>query len=205
MPGCAFRRRRGPSPGMGAWRWVPKGLDVLLGAWDRVRAERPGDELRLLLVGTGPDAGKLRTRLAERGRDDVHWVDEFLHDPAEIRRHLSAADVYAFPSRHEGFPVAPLEARAVGLPVVAADAQGVSDIFEGGEASGGLVVPPDDAVSFATALGRLLDDEVLRRDLGRRARARVESAFFLDAVGRELSRFLGLEALGSVRPAPIRE
>ena len=170
----------------------PKGLDILLTAWERVRAERPGQILRLLLVGTGPDAGKLQERMGRAPRPDIHWVNEFVHDPAVIREYLAAGDVYAFPSRHEGFPVAPLEAMAAGLPVVAADAQGVADILEDGEASGGIIVPTEDAAAFAAALGRLLDDEGLRHDLGRRARARAEVAFSLEAVGQQLSRFLGV-------------
>jgi starch synthase len=170
----------------------PKGLDVLLAAWDRVRTERPAHLLRLLLVGTGPDAGKLEERIGRAPRPDIHWVREFVHDPNLIRGYLAAGDVYAFPSRHEGFPVAPLEAMAAGLPVVAADAQGIADIFEGGEASGGVIVPREDAEALAAALGRLLDDDDLRRELGRRARARAEVAFSLEAVGGQLSRFLGV-------------
>jgi starch synthase len=120
----------------------------------------------------------------------VLWVDQFVHDRAILRRYLSAADVYVFPSRHEGFPVAPLEAMACGLPVVAADATGVPDIFEGGEASGGLLVPRGDAAALAQALGRVLDDQTLGRELGARARRRVESCFSLESVGKHLRAFL---------------
>jgi glycosyltransferase involved in cell wall biosynthesis len=79
---------------------------------------------------------------------------------------------------------------ACGLPVVAAAAQGVTDIFEGGEASGGLIVPRDNAAALALALGRLLDDEAWRCELGRRARCRVETCFSLEAVGNQLHAFL---------------
>ena len=120
----------------------------------------------------------------------VLWVNEFVQDRTAIRRYLSAADVYAFPSRHEGFPVALIEAMACGLPVVAADAQGVPDILEGGEASGGLVVPRNDTAALALALGRVLDDEVWSRELGKRARCRVEACFSFEAVGKQLCTFL---------------
>ena len=62
--------------------------------------------------------------------------------------------------------------------------------FEGGESSGGLLVAPDDSNAFAVALGRLIDDPMLRRELGKRARFRVEQKFSLPAVGAQLSAFL---------------
>ncbi len=64
---------------------------------------------------------------------------------------------------------------ACGLPLVAADAQGIADILRGGEQAGGLIVPREDPDSMASALGRLLDDSALRIDLGRRASERVRT------------------------------
>src|SRR4029079_14935079 len=149
---------------------------------------RPDDDLRLLLVGTGNDAAELRATI--EGKRGVVWVDEYVRDRARLQTYLHAADVYAFPSRHKGFAVAPLEAMASGLPVVAADAPGASDLLEGGEASGGIVVPRGDVTAFATALARLVDDEELRCALGVRARARVEESCALEAVGARLKKFL---------------
>jgi glycosyltransferase involved in cell wall biosynthesis len=166
-----------------------KGLDILLDAWDRLRRTRPDRELRLLLVGTGKDADKLQKRIAVSSAG-ILWVNEFVHDREKIRSYLSAGDVYAFPSRHEGFPVAPLEAMACGLPVVAADAPGVRDIFGSGEAWGGIVVEREHVTQFVEALTRLLDDKELRCELGKHARHRVESDFSLEVVGRQLRQFL---------------
>ena len=165
-----------------------KGLDVLLDAWQRICSERLDKDLRLVLVGTGNDAAELRANI--EGRRGVVWVDEYVRDRARLQTYLHAADVYAFPSRHEGFAVAPLEAMALGLPVVAANAPGVSDLLEGGETSGGIVVPRGDALAFANALARLIDDEDLCRVLGLRARARVEESFALEAVGARLKEFI---------------
>jgi glycosyltransferase involved in cell wall biosynthesis len=167
-----------------------KGLDILLDAWERVYRERTGRDLRLLLVGTGQDAEELRQRIAAMQLQGVLWMNEFVHDRAAIRHYISAADVYALPSRHEGFPVALIEAMACGLPVVAADAQGVPDILEGGAASGGLVVPRNNEAALALALGRVLDDEVWCCELGKRARRRVEACFSFEAVGKQLRTFL---------------
>jgi len=177
-----------------------KGLDVLLEAWQRICQElMPGRDLRLLLIGTGNNAALLRERIAEMKPRGLVWIDEYLNDRALIRRYLCAADVYAFPSRHEGFPVAPLEAMACGLPLVAADAPGVPDILEGGEAAGGLVVPRGDADAFARALARVLDDAPFGRKLGARARARVDGAFSHLRVGEQLRAFLFGEDKSCVR------
>ena len=167
-----------------------KGLDVLMEAWERVYSDRPDRDLRLLLVGTGSDANQLRDRITTMQLQGIMWVDEYVRDRTAIRRYLSAADVYTLPSRHEGFPVAPIEAMACGLPVVATDAPGVPDILEGGEASGGLVVPRGDANALASAIGRVLDNEAWGRELGRRARCRAQECFSLESIGKQLSEFL---------------
>jgi starch synthase len=167
-----------------------KGLDILMEAWERVYSDRPDRNLQILLVGTGNDASKLRDRIATMQLQGIMWVDEYVRDRTAIRRYLSAADVYTLPSRHEGFPVAPIEAMACGLPVVATDAPGVPDILEGGEDSGGLVVPRGDAVALASALGRVLDNEAWGRELGKRARCRAEECFSLEAIGKQLRTFL---------------
>lgn len=167
-----------------------KGLDVLLSAWNQICCERPGKDLRLLLVGTGSDANKLRQRIETMQLRGVMWVDQFVRDRTLIQQYLCAADVYTLPSRHEGFPVAPVEAMACGLPVVAADAPGVPDILEEGEVHGGLVVPRGDATALALALGRVLDDSAWGHELGKLARSRAENCFSPQAIGKQLRDFL---------------
>lgn len=167
-----------------------KGLDVLLAAWAHVCRERPSQDVLLLLVGTGDDAGEFRTRMDAMGLDSIRWRDEYVSDRRELLLYQSAADIFVLPSRHEGFPVAPIEAMAVGLPVVAADAPGVPDLFPDGERSGGIVVPREDVAALAAALGRLIDDRDLCVEVGRRARDRAEANYSLEVVGRQLRSFM---------------
>jgi glycosyltransferase involved in cell wall biosynthesis len=166
-----------------------KGLDLLLGAWSRLAAA-PGPPRRLLLVGTGKEADALRWWIRAEALPGVVWVDEYVLDKARVAGYLAAADVYAFPSRHEGFAVAPLEAMASGLPVVATAAPGVAEIAPDGERSGVVVVPRDATAAFTAALAALLEDPARRASLGRSARLRVAAAFSPDAVGRQLREAL---------------
>ena len=87
-------------------------------------------------------------------------------------------------------PVAPLEAMACGLPIVATAAQGLPDILANGEASGGLIVPRDEPAAIAQALKKLNDDPIMRERLGQAARKRIEAHFSLGAVAGALDRLL---------------
>lgn len=165
------------------WR---KGLDVLLDAWAAVTEARPGRDLRLVLVGSGEDVAEVRRLVDGLSLEGVLLIDEWVEDRDRIRTFLSAADLYVFPSRHEGLPVSPLEAMACGLPVVGTDAQGVRDVV----GDGGIVVPRGDVRALADALGVLLDQDDRRLELGRAARRRAEELFSLDVVGRRLRAFL---------------
>ena len=167
-----------------------KGLDVLLDAWERIRAGRPGQDERLLLIGSGHDDAWLRERLGRPELSGVHWVDRYELDREAMRRYLSAADLYVLPSRIEGFPVAPLEAMACGLPVVGSDIPAMRDIIASVRDCGGLVVPRGDSVALANAITGLLDRPRLRRALGRRARRNVEQRFSIESVGRQLDEML---------------
>lgn len=166
-----------------------KGLDLLLAAWEQLTRARPERDLRLLLLGDGSDAPALRARLDAANLHGVRWLDRYTNDRAAIRRLLYAADVYAFPSRHEGFPVAPIEALACGLPLVATDAPGVPDML-GYPPRGGLLVAREDVAGLAAALGRVLDDPALRQRLSDEARRRACDCFSLEAVGAALRRLV---------------
>ena len=166
-----------------------KGLDVLLAAWREAPA---GRQARLVILGSGQDRDAF-AGLVE-GQPNVTWIADYVTDPPFIRRWLSAADLYVTLSRTEGMPVAPLEAMACGLPVVASDADGLADVFIGGETSGGLLVPRGDSAAAADAI-RSLADARRRRRLGEAARAHAEARYSVPAVGMELATIVrGLAA-----------
>jgi glycosyltransferase involved in cell wall biosynthesis len=171
-----------------------KGLDVLLEAWSRLVSERGEANLRLMLLGTGEDAAAFRAGLAALGTTTITWIDRYETDRSRIRRFLAAGDLYVFPSRLEGFAVAPIEAMACGLPIVAAAASGVRDILPAG-CPAGIVVEPGDAGTLAAALGAMLDDPALP-ERGAAARRRVEEAFSPAAVSAVLKQAIDGAARG---------
>jgi glycosyltransferase involved in cell wall biosynthesis len=158
-----------------------KGLDVLLAAWGRC------DGGELVIIGSGQDHAAFTTLLREAGLPRVRWIAEYTTDRGFMLRWLSAADAYVTASRIEGMPVAPLEAMACGLAVVATDAQGIPDIFINGEASGAQLVPREDVYALSAAIDRLRRSPSLRATLGAAGHRRVESGFSVDAVGNALA------------------
>ena len=164
-----------------------KGLDVLVKAWAAFAGDASAE---LVIIGSGQDHELFARLLSESGLRNVRWLSNYTTDRTLIRRWLSAADVYVTASRVEGMPVAPLEAMACGLPLVATDAQGLPDILARGEASGGLMVARDRPEETAGALKRLREDRRFRAQLALAARKRVEEKFSISAVGACLDQFL---------------
>jgi glycosyltransferase involved in cell wall biosynthesis len=173
-----------------------KGLDVLLEAWRVLRRRLHESEINLLLIGWGRDGALLKEMIAELSAPhEVVWVDRYVHAAEELVAYLRAADIYCLPSRHEGFPVAALEAMASALPVVATDVPGTRDLFGFDGTPRGVVVRPDDAVGLCDALAHLAESPTEARLLGAAARERAEQEFSIPIVGQRLSRYLRARGL----------
>ena len=142
-----------------------KGQDVLVEAFSRL-ADRPN--LRLVLVGDGTARVAVQDAVREHGLDDRV---SFLGSRDDVSRLLRGADMFVNASNNEGFGIAPLEAMAAGLPVVAVTGvnNAVVEFVEDG--STGLLVDDTGPVELASAVERLADDAELRARLGERARA----------------------------------
>jgi glycosyltransferase involved in cell wall biosynthesis len=100
----------------------------------------------------------------------------------EVERVYRACDVTVLTSRHEGTPNVVLESMACAVPVVVTDVADNARLV--GDGVAGYVVPLDDAPAMAARLLDLLGDDARRRQMGRAARAHVESAFSLAAMAR---------------------
>jgi glycosyltransferase involved in cell wall biosynthesis len=137
-------------------RLVPqKNPQLLVEAFLRILPGLPGN-VRLVIVGDG----FLRPALAALISNAMAGDRILLAGQADGLLAMSAFDVFALPSRYEGFPYVVLEALALGLPVVATEVGGVSAMTVDSE--NGYVVAPADLDGFARALSLLATDPRLR-------------------------------------------
>lgn len=154
-----------------------KGLEVLAGAMRRASAERP--DLRLCLVGDGPD----RRWLSDRLSGVPHRFLGALTG-GDLAAAYASADMFLFPSGTETYGQVVVEAAASGLPCVVSDAGAARHHVR--DAESGLVVPAGDVEGFARAVLTLAGDDALRGRMAlgaeRVARARPDWATVFDAL-----------------------
>lgn len=138
-----------------------KGFDVLV----RAIAEVP--DASLVLVGDGPEREPLEALAAELGvADRVHLAG--WHDSP--RNFLASFDVFALPSRFEGFPLSIVEAMLAGLPVISTRVGAIAEAVADGQT--GRLVAPEDVAGLTAALRALRDDPDGRAAMGATGRER---------------------------------
>lgn len=126
----------------------------------------------LVLVGRGPDRPALERFAADRGiASRVH----FLGWRSDVPRLLRASELLVLPSRWEGMPNVVLQAMASGLPVLATDVEGVTELLE--SSTDAQMVAYGDTAGFVARIVRLLSDRQLAQRLGQENRRRVERSF----------------------------
>jgi glycosyltransferase involved in cell wall biosynthesis len=133
------------------------------------------DNVMALIAGDGELRGELED--AARGFGLDRRV-RFLGWRRDLEDLYAASDVFLLTSRNEGTPVAIIEAMAAGVPPVSTDVGGVRDVIDSPLV--GLLAPFGDVERLAEAVLRLLGDDVERRAMGARARARVMAAYSID-------------------------
>ncbi|NEQ28115.1 MAG: glycosyltransferase [Microcoleus sp. SIO2G3] len=162
-PNPSPQARRGKGGGEGLVIGSVGRLDAMKGHDILLRAVAQLDGVRVVILGEGgqrtelkklADELKVSDRLELRG-----WVDN-------PRAYLPQFDIFAMPSRSEGFPLAIVEAMLAARPVVATRVGSVAEAVADGET--GLLVNKDDVEGLTAALRRLRDDPALRIRLGQR-------------------------------------
>ncbi|MCL6450931.1 MAG: N-acetyl-alpha-D-glucosaminyl L-malate synthase BshA [Acetobacteraceae bacterium] len=173
----AARRRFGP-PGTKVIAHVSnfrpvKRVEVVVEVFARIQKQVP--DVRLLMVGDGPDVCRAYERACALGvRDRV----AFLGKQEDIPAILAGVDLFLLPSATESFGLAALEAMACGVPVVASRAGGLPEVIVEGET--GYLLPPDDLEGMTCKAIKLLTDPVLHRQMAEAAFERAATVFPTD-------------------------
>src|SRR5881392_1854032 len=161
----------------------------------------PGADVRLVIVGDGPERARIEARIREKRLDGRVAVRGRVSD-AELQAAYAAADAFVLPAvvdrrgDTEGLGVVLLEAMNHRVPVIASAIGGITDIVEDGVS--GLLVPPGDATALAAALGRLARAPDVAAGLGEAGYRRLRERFSWDAITR---RWLEVYA-AAARPRP---
>ena len=138
-----------------------KNLPNLLRAFDLIATETDAE---LILAGAqGWLPAEFDAAMAGISHRDRIRLTGFIPEPG-LRSWLGAVDLFAFPSRYEGFGIPPLEAMACGTPVVASNVSSLPEVL--GDAA--LLAAPDDVEAIAEALRRVLTDAGLAESMRRR-------------------------------------
>jgi glycosyltransferase involved in cell wall biosynthesis len=144
------------------------------------KATEQDHDLELVLVGDGPDRGRLEALAAELDVDDAIKFTGFI-PRKEVYQQLATSDIFAICSRSEGFCVAVVEAMAAGLPVVVSNI----DVFKEVVGTCGRFAPPESAESFASEFVDLAADETQRKYEGDGCKRRARSTFSLEETVRQ--------------------
>lgn len=146
-------------------------------------------DLRFVAIGQGPLEAQVHAEHARLQLGDRFRLPGYRSDAVRV---LSGCDIFVLASHYEGFPVALMEALALGLPVVATAVGGIPDGLA--DAREGFLVPPKQPKKLADTLVRLGRDRELQLAMGKAASQRADyydiarAVRNIEAVYRRLSR-----------------
>lgn len=175
-----------------------KGLPILLKSLAALKLTNPN--IQLTVVGDGADRSILTDQVDTLGlTQQVDFVG--YQSPESVRQYLQSADVFVMSSFAEGVPVVLMEAMMAGLPVVATQIAGVSELVE--EGVNGFLVPPSDDHALTSRLQALLGDEALRKRLGVQGQEKVRQAFNIHQEAEKLYQLITSAVAADDRPSTV--
>lgn len=166
-------------------RGLLKGQRQLLAIWGDIVSEFPSAEL--WVVGEGEGHAELERLARTLGVAEHVRFTGGVSDP-DLARIYAGSDVFAMPSRGEGFGLVFAEAMAYGLPCVASSEDAGAEVVVHGET--GLVVDPNNLQAIKSALRSLLADAALRARLGEAGRRRASELFSVEGFNRRIQNLL---------------
>jgi glycosyltransferase involved in cell wall biosynthesis len=172
-----------------------KGYDQILQALPEIRTHIP--EVHYLLVGKGSDQVRIEQTIADLQLQDCVTLAGFIPDE-ELCDHYNLCDVFAMPSKGEGFGIVYLEALACGKPTLGGDQDGAIDALCHGEL--GVLVNPEDVNLIAKTLTQILQKAYVHPILYQPEilRERVIATFGFDQFKQTLQKLLVRQKLKSM-------
>lgn len=159
-----------------------KGADLLASAFVELADDHP--QWKLWIIGpkdlgqnrnlSQPEVNEIYDRLKRHANRVTYWGR--IDDRSLLSKILASSDVFVFPSRKEGMPIAPLEAMSCEVPLIISRIPGVTDLANiDGET--GLYITPGSLEELKSVMVKLGSDPELREKMGRAARKRIERDF----------------------------
>lgn len=162
-----------------------KGVAVLLHSMADLAPDHP--DLRLTLIGDGPERGVLETLSRTLGLESrVAFVGA--KTQGEVAETLRTADLFVLPSFAEGVPVVLMEAMASGVPVLTTRIAGIPELVEDGVS--GRLVPPGNQGALTETIAALLADPGAWAAMGAAGRAKVEADFAIATEAAKIGRLI---------------
>jgi len=170
-------------------RWLAteryKGMDTLIQAIPRLLLRWP--DIQLVMVGAGDDREWLVNLTRDSGvQKHVHFLSGISY--GELSACYAVAEIFALPSRGEGFGFVYLEAMARGKPVIGGAHGGAPEVIQDGVT--GYLVQHGDTVQLATSIDALLSNPELARVMGARGKERVEKEFRFSVFAKGFKKIL---------------
>ena len=160
-----------------------KGLDLALSVLTSLKEY----DWEWTIAGDGVARQELELLAKQLKIDDrIHFVG--WQSKEQLTTLYHTANIFLFPSRHEGMPNAVLEAMASGLPVVASEIAGNEELVLPNQT--GILFTSEDQNGLRQGLERLLSNAELRQQMGAAGRRRVESEYTWDKVAREYTSLI---------------
>jgi len=134
---------------------VRKGVDTLLAACEKIDSL----QMKILIVGDGPEREYLQRRASKIDHHTFHFTGHV----ADVETYLSSSKVMVLTSKIEALPAVAVESMIAGTPAILSNICDIPTFFKEDETC--LLIPPDNPLQLATAIERLLQNQVLYQQL----------------------------------------
>jgi len=170
-------------------RWLAaeryKGMDTLIKALPRLLLRWP--EVQLAMVGEGDDKEWLVDIARHSGvQKHVHFLSGLTY--GQLSACYAASEIFALPSRGEGFGFVYLEAMARGKPVIGGAHGGAPEVIRDGVT--GYLVQHGETEQLATSIDTLLSNPELAKKMGAQGKERVEKEFRFSVFAKGFKKIL---------------